>query len=467
MMDVGSENKISIIVKDGYSHVEDRFQDSFSVEEINNEFALVLMGKDAVVMRYNLDKVLEDSSRILSISAFQTWLGNRFVTEMTANGRERKTSFANYWLSHPQRLQYEGVHFYPDPNNENSCKKYLNLWKGFSYTPKNKPKGYATFQDHILTNVCNGDPKLYKWVFGFFAHIVQKPRERVGVAMILRGKMGCGKTILGETFGALFREHFFLVDDPRYVTGNFNSHMSACLLLQADEAVWAGDKEAEGRLKGMVTSSVQMIEHKGVDPQARKNYVRLIMTSNESWVVPAGADERRFCVLDVSPHCVGNKDYFQAIKDELNNGGYEALLHDLLEFDLSSIDLRTIPKTEALLEQKERSLNSISAWWLERLLSGTLSLKHDQWVNRIFKEELHSEYIAMCEKIGIKRKQEFVVFCREMHELVPGLKDARFFDAEGRRLRVFKFPSLEECRADWDERMNQQRKWVDDEEEAA
>ena len=73
----------------------------------------------------------------------------------------------------------------------------------------------------------------------------------------------------------------------------------------------------------------------------------------------------------------------------------------------------------------------------------------------------------MCEKIGIKRKQEFVVFCREMHELVPGLKDARFFDAEGRRLRVFKFPSLEECRADWDERMNQQRKWVDDEEEAA
>ena len=73
-------------------------------------------------------------------------------------------------------------------------------------------------------------------------------RERAGTAIVLRGLMGTGKTVLGDVMGSLVAPHYFLVDDPRYVTGQFNAHMSACLLLQADEAVWARDKTAEGRL---------------------------------------------------------------------------------------------------------------------------------------------------------------------------------------------------------------------------
>jgi hypothetical protein len=42
---------------------------------------------------------------------------------------------------------------------------------------------------------------------------------------------------------------------------------------------------------------------------------------------------------------LGDKAYFRAIAGELNNGGRQALLYDLLNFDLSKIDLRSIPKT--------------------------------------------------------------------------------------------------------------------------
>lgn len=35
---------------------------------------------------------------------------------------------------------------------------------------------YSIFRDHLLTNVCDGDPALFKYVFGWMAHIVQKPR---------------------------------------------------------------------------------------------------------------------------------------------------------------------------------------------------------------------------------------------------------------------------------------------------
>jgi hypothetical protein len=43
---------------------------------------------------------------------------------------------------------------------------------------------------------------------------------------------------------------------------------------------------------------IRQIEAKGIDPIRLKNHVRVIMTSKESSVVPAGPDERRFAVLD-------------------------------------------------------------------------------------------------------------------------------------------------------------------------
>jgi hypothetical protein len=212
------------------------------------------------------------------------------------------------------------VELFPNPNGAQGTPNYLNFWRGFDVNPS--PAGsYRVFRDHLFTNVCAGDDSLFKYVCGWMAHIVQKPRERLGIAIVLRGRRGTGKSKVGEVLGSLFSSHYFQVDEARYITGQFNAHMASCLLLQADEAVWAGDKAAEGRLKGLITSETQMIESKGVDPIRLRNFLRVIMTSNEGWVVPAGMDERRFCVLDVGSGCAQNHDYFREMDEELNAGG--------------------------------------------------------------------------------------------------------------------------------------------------
>ncbi len=437
----------------------------FSVDEINREFALVLLGSRAVVMQIADDGPVDERQRVLSVEAFQIWFGNRFVMGLDARGNPKPVTWANKWLGHRQRRQYQGVEFYPDPDNRPGAAGRLNLWRGFAFQPKAKANGYSIYRDHLLTNVCGGDERLYNWVFAFFAQIAQRPRERMGVALVLRGGMGSGKTVVGEHIGALFPAHYFLVDDPRYVTGQFNAHMASCLLLQADEAVWAGDKAAEGRLKGLVTSPVQQIEAKGVDPIRLDNYVRLIMTSNESWVVPAGRDERRFCVLDVDPRCAQNGGYFGEMRAEMLDGGYEALLHDLLAFDLSSVDLRTIPKTEALLDQKERSLDSVPGWWLDRLVAGAPTSKATKWVKEVKRDDMFHDYLDASDRIGVRRKREQTIFGRELHELVPGLRTSRWMEADGARPRVYVLPPLAECRRAWDERMGQLREWPVDEPE--
>jgi hypothetical protein len=71
------------------------------------------------------------------------------------------------------------------------------------------------------------------------------------------------------------------------------------VLLFGDEAFYAGDKKHESILKMLITEEMITIEAKGVDAEVSGNCIHLMMASNESWVVPAGMDDRRFFVLDV------------------------------------------------------------------------------------------------------------------------------------------------------------------------
>ena len=59
-------------------------------------------------------------------------------------------------------------------------------------------------------------------------------------------------------------------------------------------------------------------------------------------------------MLEVGEGHMQDKAYFAAIDAQMDKGGREALLDHLLQFDLKGIDLRTIPKTAALLDKRYR-----------------------------------------------------------------------------------------------------------------
>lgn len=434
----------------------------FDVEVMNGEWCLVLMGSKAVIVREQQSGPIEDRLRILGLDAFGSWFANTYTEVRGPDGKVKATTWAKRWLTHRNRRGYAGIEFFPTASGEACTPGYLNLWRGFAVEPR--PGGsYSIFRDHMLNNVCDGDVELYTWVFGWFAHLMQRPRERVGTALVMRGKMGTGKTKVGEVMGSLIRAHYFAVDDPRYVTGQFNAHMASCLLLQAEEAVWAGDKAAEGRLKGLVTSKFQMIEAKGIDPIRIDNHVRLMMTSNEDWVIPAGKDERRFCVLDINPRCAQNGDYFREMEEQLDTGGREALLYDLLHFDLSQLDLRRIPRTQALLEQKIRSLDTVESWWLERLESGVTTTGGDTWRQEMPCQWLFDDYISVSDKVGVRRKNEQIAFGLKLKKLVHGLPKTRpWVDTApgiGKRMWCYQLPPLHVCREMFEAELGQSIAW--------
>jgi DNA-dependent RNA polymerase auxiliary subunit epsilon len=289
---------------------------------------------------------------------------------------------------------------------------------------------------------------------GWFAQIFQHPNHKPGVALVLRGLKGTGKSIVADIIGSLLGWHHVLVNSAEKITGKFNGHQARCLLLQADEAVWAGDHQAESVLKGLITNTKHLVEHKGKDPIEMPNFMRVFMSANADWVVPASFDERRYAVLDVGDARRGDHAYFGAIMKQMDSGGREALLHHLLHFDLSDLNIGVAPQTDALAEQKLRSMSPEVAFWHQCLIDGEI-FAGTGWPVLIERKALYNRYLDHVAKRNIRRPLTENEFGIELRRLVNNKKLKTEIGSSqprsaGRRWH-HELPTLELCRDAFDD----------------
>lgn len=440
------------------------------VDDFNEQFALVLVGDKTVVLWEKPDE--ETPTKVdlnfISPAGFNMLFGNKYVTM----GR-KDVPAPKVWMDSERRRTYQGVVFKPGIKTHRD----YNLWRGFAYEPD--PDGdFSLLVEHIKENVAHGDESMEKWVWAWFAQMFQNPGNKVGTSLALRGKQGTGKTVVGQHMGALFPAHYKLVDDPRYVTGQFNAHQASCLLMHADEAFFAGDPRHIGRLKGLVTSDVNQIEYKGKDTIETKNYMRLFISSNEKFIVPAAFEERRFAVQDMGTKRKQDRAFFKAMETQLKSGGYEGLLHHLLTMDVSTIDVGTIPNTDALADQKLHSMDPVLRFWFERLRDGEIIPRTTLgWPEVVSSEHLYQAYIRRATDWGERRRVADNAFGREIAALVPNNQLVRKrmsikqLDSMGQietvRTWGYILPSLDECRKAFDAAIGYKNDWDPLEEDEA
>lgn len=426
------------------------------VQEFNKKYA-VIEGPTPRILRERYDPeedgIVADQ---LAPSEFRLLTQNEFVPVLDGGNGVKNVSAYKYWLESPKRRQFKQVVFLPGLEREG----FRNLWRGFAVEPREGD--CRLYLDHLFEVICAGDYNLTDWVTSWLADAVQRPRFRPGTALVIRGRQGAGKGVFVREFGRLFGSHFRQIHQMRHLTGNFNSHLRNCLVLYADEAFWAGDKSAEGPLKGLITEDSLLIERKGIDPEPVPNLIRVIISSNSDWIVPAGVDERRFCVLDASEAHMQDSAYFGAIVEQMKNGGREALLHYLLNWDLSDTNLRHIPRTSALVDQKVNSLDPVMKWWLGILTDGILLPRSDDeesWPSEVSCGELHKDYVNWAGVVGERRRADSQSFGRIMRKISPSLERGRESTVVGGKRRwIYKVPLLEVCRrefvaatyTDWD-----------------
>lgn len=391
-----------------------------ALEALNQRYAVIQIGKDVVILQRSQD---DRHFELLSERSFRLLHKNQFMIVPGEAGVEKRVSLTERWLTWEHRRQYARLDF--QPGEEDTPEDVFNVWRGWALIP-DAAATCTLLLAHLKHVVCHDNDEHYGWLLDWLADILQNPKRKLGHLVALRGAQGTGKSLVGNVMERILGVHHVVVEKPEHVTGRFNAHLALCLLLQAEEAFWGGDKRARAVLKHLVSGRSQQIERKGIDAVPMPNYTRLLITSNEEWVWPTELSDRRLVLFDLRSTYRGNVEYFDALFTEIESGGASAFMHHLLHREIDEGRLRVPPTTAALREQAQLTMPAEESWLLSLLKTGELPAG---WVDEdgrahVPSAALHESYAASVPRGQfVKNREAFGTFLKQH---LPRAKDVKY-----------------------------------------
>jgi hypothetical protein len=446
---------------------ENNLKDIYTLDEgfemLNKKYAIVLTRNGAVVMEkdaynasLNINQVIFYTERALK----------QFYSHKKVKLNNKLEPLFNEWFSSNKAIRYTSVVFNPLANAKIPNDVY-NLYRGITCKPK---KGnWRKYIWHLHNIICGGDKVVTRYLIAWMANMVQgKPKP--GVAIVLQGEKGTGKSLFVTLFGLLFGRHFLQIVQSNQLVGNFNAHLREAYLVFAEEAFYAGDKQAEGALKALITEPMMMIESKGVDIESIANYTNIIFATNHYWSVPATANERRYCVLNVSNEKMQNHQYFKLLIEQmLEEGGLEAMYYDLLHYDLTDINLKQAPVTSGLAEQIYETdvmlqfliicIEKQSLYSIKQKVDEVYQDVAQPWGNGIVtKETFRSEYKKYANSLGHRYIETDNIITKKINLWVDNVKTPKP-KTNGSQVPSYWFPSIQSCKNSIDKKLGTSWAW--------
>jgi hypothetical protein len=384
------------------------------VKRMNRDFALVPYGDDCFVYRELPDPLRAGRFRLNRFTdrGFRKLLLNRRMTVERPDPRHPGLTksvvktHADIWLEHPLRRQCLGGEIF-DPTGRADPRYYWLLYKGLGVKPIKNRQGWSLMQEHIYHVLAAGNRDIENYILNYAALMLQHPDRHPEVSLIFRtDDEGAGKGIFVQALIKILGQHALHLHHTNHVGGRFNAHLYQLILLYIDEAHYAGDRQLEGYLKGIVADPEIAIEPKNKDMFSVKNYLHIIMSSNRDWVIPASKGSRRWAVIEPSAHRKGDRRYFDSLGHEMNNGGIEAMAWDLLHRPVGHFDPRLVPLTAALQEQRLLSLDILDRWLIAVLDRGFLYRSRfgapslGEWHEFHTTQLLNTSHNQFCKDIG-------------------------------------------------------------------
>jgi hypothetical protein len=136
------------------------------------------------------------------------------------------------------------------------------------------------------------------------------------------------------------------------------------------------------------------------------------------------------------------------------------MLNELLHRDISRLNVRSVPNTAGLADQKIRSLRGFEAWWHEILQEGTIpgvvsddspfAAVEGHWTDtvKVNRDTLYRDYRDFSKEKKEYRPEDKSRLGKFLRRYFPGLAEGRPRQpGTSQRDRLYVFPSLSECRA--------------------
>jgi hypothetical protein len=271
-----------------------------------------------------------------------------------------RTAFVPLWLNSNDIRKITKISMKPsdDPS-------IYTLPLQFAYMKTELPKETANVMMLFNTLVdlwANGDEGKRSYLISYFAHMIQKPFEIPGVALVASGKHGVGK----DTLANFLMEHVVgmqysaIYPQTKQLFGEYDSLSMNKIIVKLEEANGAILTLNMSAMKSFITSPLSLVNQKGLKEIQVDSFKRFILTSNEASPVKIEANDRRFVLFNCDPKYMKNNDFWDEIYKVLFTSEAGAIIGDYLsKIDISDFNVRVLPKDEYKNELIETDKSSI------------------------------------------------------------------------------------------------------------
>jgi hypothetical protein len=121
----------------------------------------------------------------MTLDAFRLLYGNRYVQmprKVRGEVDYQDVPATSVWLKHPERRTCpDGFCIDPTGNAPETC---FNLWQGFGV--EEREGDWSKLAGMIFEDLAAGDEEHFNYIIMWLAHLVQRPHESPGVALVLK-----------------------------------------------------------------------------------------------------------------------------------------------------------------------------------------------------------------------------------------------------------------------------------------
>ena len=179
------------------------------------------------------------------------------------------------------------------------------------------PGSWDKLRYHLLHIWCRDNEADFHYLMSWFALLVQYPDEKPATSLIISGGKGSGKSIImAAIFEPIFNHRYCDMDLSDINAGRFSPGCLDKHLVVYDGSLVCGDMNTSKRVQDLLSKvSFIMLTNDNIEPHS---YAKI---------------STDFFALSLDNEKTGDSKYFGALIAEINNGGREAFLYDLLHYE--------------------------------------------------------------------------------------------------------------------------------------
>lgn len=259
-----------------------------------------------------------------------------------------------------QQRRYAGLTCRLDAPYAAIVNDHINTFEGFHVAPVRHQINAARVAcdgllDFLHEVIADSDDVSYAYHYNYLAWLWQNKNQAPDVVMALKStEEGTGKSTYGLILEKLFAPAGVVLTSAKDVTGAFNAMLEGKRVVVVEETIFAGDPRNGATMRALVTGKKLRIERKYHEAHVVDNSLAIVLNTNDDWVAPVTATDRRYAVFRVSAGRVGDKAYWDNMARMLRDRRViEDLAYELEHHALGDWHPRDhIPETGERVDQK-------------------------------------------------------------------------------------------------------------------